>query len=353
VSRATDEISLLRLVAQRLAGPPAKTAVEAIRWMAAIQGQDLPGAITSLALRTAPRSRDAVVAALDAGEIVRSWPMRGTLHLLAAEDLFWMLDLGARRLERPSARHAQLGLDGEILERARAETIKTLAGGGRASRAELQQAWGISGIDTTGQRGVHILGHLARTGTICLGPLRGKQQLVVLAEEWIREPRGLARDEALGEWATRYFRSHGPATAADFKRWTGLTMTETRVGVSLARPLLETMVVAGVEYLLDPSTPARLAAHRADARGVILLPGFDELVLGYADRSPTVSDAFAQPLAPGGNGLFRATVIERGRAVGTWRRAGTPAHPAIDATPFTTFSPRATARIQPLFDSLP
>ena len=88
-----DELSLLRMAAQRLVGPRAATPLDAVRWLTAVQGQDLPGALTSVALRTAGGTRAAVTAALDAGEVVGSWPMRGTLHLVAADDLPWMLEL--------------------------------------------------------------------------------------------------------------------------------------------------------------------------------------------------------------------------------------------------------------------
>jgi hypothetical protein len=87
------EVTLLRLVAQRVAGPPLAGAADVVRWLAALQAQDYPGVLTSVALRSGSRDRAAVVAALDAGQVVRSWPMRGTLHLVAAEDLVWMLRL--------------------------------------------------------------------------------------------------------------------------------------------------------------------------------------------------------------------------------------------------------------------
>jgi len=91
------EVGLLRLAAQWLAGPGAASPVEAVRRLGAVQAQDFPGAVTSVALRTAVRRRKDVEVALDDGEIVRTWPMRGTLHLLAADDLGWMLGLLASR----------------------------------------------------------------------------------------------------------------------------------------------------------------------------------------------------------------------------------------------------------------
>ncbi|HEY8453372.1 MAG: winged helix DNA-binding domain-containing protein [Micromonosporaceae bacterium] len=350
----TTEIGLLRIVAQRLAGPRFDTPAGAVRWLTAMQAQDFPGVLTSVALRTAARDRAAVVAALDAGEIVRSWPMRGTLHLVPAEDLVWLLRLlTPRALAKAATRRANLGLDEATIERARALAVDALAGGGRLSRDELMAVWQDGGVDTTGQRGYHLLGHLAQSGTLCLGPVKDGEQLIVRIDEWIPHPRLPEREEALGELAERYFRSHGPATLKDFLRWTGLTATEARVGIAVARPRLATIEVDGVEHLLDPGTPDLLAAHRTEAEEVLLLPGFDELILGYADRTATVPAEYAGRIVPGGNGMFRPTVIAGGRAVGTWRHRGTGARRRIDAEPFDTFPAPLTTRIEEAYAALP
>ena len=119
------------------------------------------------------------------------------------------------------------------------------------------------------------------------------------------------RDEALGEWADRYFRSHGPASVADFTRWTGLPAADARAGVAVARADLAELVVDGTTYLMDPATPDRLAGCRRAAGGTFLLPGFDEYVLGYGDRSAIVAAEDADRIVPGGNGMFRATVVHK------------------------------------------
>ncbi len=106
------DIGLLRLVAQRIAGPGCATAADAVRWMTATQAQDYASAVLAVALRTQSRSRSEVHAALDNGSVVRSWPMRGTLHFVAAEDLPWMLALTAERSLATSEKYrAQLGLE--------------------------------------------------------------------------------------------------------------------------------------------------------------------------------------------------------------------------------------------------
>ena len=353
-SVSASEVALLRLVAQRLVGPQRSSAVEAVDWMTAVQGQDAPGAASSVALRTASRSLAEVHAAMDAGRIVKSWPMRGTLHLVPARDLRWMLDLTAARvIAGTAARHRDLGLDAGTFERAGQLAVEALSGGRALRRAELLRVWTEAGLAASGPRGSHLLGHLARTGTLCFGPSYGQEQRLVLLQEWVPDPRRPERDEALGEWAERYFRSHGPATARDLVRWTGLAVADVRTGLALARPRLASVQVDGVEHLMDPQTPDLLDACREQASGVLLLPGFDELLLGYADRSATLPAEFSDRIVPGGNGMFRPTVVSDGRVVGTWRHAGRASTRTLDATAFPTFAPEVAAALPAAYGALP
>ena len=349
-----DEVALLRVVAQRLAGRKSATPAEAVGWSTCLQAQDFPGALTSVALRTARRSRAEVVASLDAGKIVRSWPMRGTLHLTAAVDLPWLLRLLAPRVLRAStARRAGLGLAAPEFERARDLTAAALDGGLALTRAALFDRWAEAGLDPTGQRGVHLVRYLAMTGLVVFGPTAGPEQLIVLLDEWIPHPRVLDGDEALGELARRYFSSHGPAPATDLQHWAKLTVGETRTAITLARPMLTALEVDGTEYLLDPSTPDRLTEARAEATGVLLLPGFDELLLGYRDRRAQLDPVHAEKIVPGGNGMFRPTVVHSGRVVGTWARIRRAGGPQLTATPFTGFSPDTAAALPEVFAALP
>jgi hypothetical protein len=349
-----EDLALLRLAAQRLAGPREPSAAAAVRRLTAAQGQELPGALTSVALRTTDGSRAAVEAALDAGEVVRSWPMRGTLHLTAADDLPWLLDLlGERALVGLAGRRAALGLTDDDAERARELVVAALAGGRRLSRAALLAAVAGGGVAVTGQRGYHLLWYLAQTGTLVLGPTAGGEQLFVLLAEWVPHRPRLDRDEALGELALRFFRGHGPATVKDLVRWAGVLVRDVKAGLAVAGDRLTTVEVDGVVHWLDPETPDRLAACRADAERVLLLPGFDELVLGYADRTCTVPAAFADRLVPGGNGVFRPTVVSGGRAVATWRATGRGARRSVELDPFTELAPGVATAAEAAWASLP
>ncbi|MBW3650462.1 MAG: winged helix DNA-binding domain-containing protein [Actinobacteria bacterium] len=348
------EVALLRLVAQRLAGPGFASAADAVRWLTAVQAQDYQGAVTSVALRTTDRSRGGVQAALDAGEVVRSWPMRGTLHFVAAEDLLWMLELMTPRvLSAAASRRARLSLDTAALERAGLLAGEALAGGRCLSRAELFSTWDAGGLSTAGQRGYHMLWHLAQTGLLCFGPVRDREQMVVLVEEWITDLRRPGRGQALGELAWRYFASHGPATLKDFMRWTKLVAADARAGLSLAKPRLARVEVEGAEHFMHPETPELLAACGAAAEGIFLLPGFDEFILGYEDRSAVVAAEFADRLVPGSNGMFRPTVVIDGRVVGTWKHVGSGARRRSEVVPFAPLADEVTVAVGEVYATLP
>ena len=166
-------------------------------------------------------------------------------------------------------------------------------------------------------------------------------------------PRRPEREEALGELAWRYFRSHGPATVKDLTRWTNLVATDVRAGLALARPRLARLDVDGVEHLMDPRTPELLDTHRRRARDVFLLPGFDEFILGYQDRRAAVPAEFADRLAPGCNGVFRPTVVSDGQVVGTWKHAGRGTKRTVVATPFRSFPDEITEAIEQVYAALP
>jgi hypothetical protein len=348
------EVGLLRLVAQGVAGPGTGP-VEVVRRLTAVQGQDFPGALTSIALRTTERRRKDVEAALDAGEIVRSWPMRGTLHVLAADDLHWMLDLlSARAMAGLAGRRERLGLTEADVERARELVTAALSGGGRMRRADLLAAIEDGGVAITGQRGYHLLWYLAQTGTLCLGPTDGAgEQLFVLLDEWVRAPRRLTGEEAFAELARRFFLGHGPATVHDLARWAGIPVRDARAGLAVARRELAVIEVDGVEHLMDPATPDRLAGCRDEATGLFLLPGFDEFVLGYGDRRAILDPQFAEHIVPGNNGMFRPTVVHGGRVVGTWQWTGRGAKRTVTATPFTAFPEGVAADILERANALP
>ncbi|WP_394939620.1 winged helix DNA-binding domain-containing protein [Psychromicrobium sp. YIM B11713] len=331
----TSSLARLRLLSQALLASSLSSPVEAVRWMLALQAQDLPGALYSIGLRMPRPALSQVRAALDTGEVVRSWPMRGTLHLCAAEDLGWMLSLtGPRVIASMASRNRQLGISDADLGQVRDLALAAVTGGG-ASREELLAAFSAAGQPVEQQRGIHLIGVLCMQGHLVQGPMRGAKQLFMASQEWISQPRELDREEALTEYVRRYFRSHGPATVKDFCWWSKLPLRDARLGLAAVRQELAVLDVDSEERFLAPET---LELPPASARSLLLLPGFDEFLLGYADRSHTLAVEHASRIVPGNNGMFMPTIVYGGRVVGTWRKPSSPKG-RVELLPFEPLSP--------------
>jgi len=327
----------MRLAAQHITAGECTTPAEIVRSMLAMQGQDLPGARWSIGLRGHELTDHEVGQAFDAGDIVRSWPMRGTLHIAVAEDIGWMLELMASRVIGSTAsRRVELAITAQDLERARDAAVASLEGGRALTREGLLSAITASGVAVDGQRGYHLLRYLAQTGTVVLGPTAGGRQCFVLLSEWVRAPRRLEREEALGELANRYFRSHGPATERDLARWSGLPLGDVRRGVAVCGDELARLELGGTTYLLAPEVRAKAPAAAAPPiPDVRLMPGFDEYLLGYRDRGAVVAPEHAQAVVPGNNGMFLPTIVVDGEVVGTWKRKVLAREVVVEPLPFS------------------
>lgn len=303
-----------RLYAQHIEGEKFDTPLQAVRHLGAIQAQDFGQAVWAVGLRMKNPSLATIEKAIANKEIVLTWPMRGTIHFVPAEDAKWMLGLMAQKGVRAGLAHArQLGVDNAIMARAEAVFTAALSGGKQLMRGAMMQCLIDVGIDTTAQRGYLLLRHFSQTGLLCLASAEGKQQTFALLDEWVPSSKMLEKEEALAEIASRYFISHGPATIRDFANWTGLAMSDAKTALQIVESRLLCEIIDGNEfYFSDNSFPA--------ISGVHLLPGFDEYFLGYKDRGHIISPEHASKVVPGGNGIFKPMIVSDGRVVGTWKR---------------------------------
>ena len=332
-----------RAARQLLHRPAGLAPDEVVRRLLAVQAQDLPAARRALRVRTRGLTAKAVNAALsEERSIVRGWLWRGTLHLVAAEDYPWMLALtaptqaagGRRRLGEEGVSEADADRAMRIVERA-------LADEGPLTRRELAERVAAKGIRTEGQAMPHLLRRAVLGGIAVLGPMRGAQQTVALARDWLgtAPPASLAgpeRDAALAELARRYLAGHGPATERDLAYWAGLPLRDARVGLQ---------VIAGELAVLNDGL-VDLAAGGESARrtGARLLPVFDGYLLGWKDRSFAVAPDHVPRVYMGG--LIGPAATVDGRVVGTWRAVRRGDRLALDLEPFAPLPPRVEAGLR-------
>jgi hypothetical protein len=311
-------ITGLRLQSQRITRPEGRTPADVVRWLGAVQAQDLPASLWAVGLRMGKAVTEVdVERAIADRSVIRSWPMRGTIHLMPAEDARWMVRLLAPRLDAKLAgNYRRAGLSPEIIKQAGDVIARTLSGN-QCTRAEIYAALNAAGIPTDGQngeqRGMHLLVHWARHGLICVTPRRGKQQTFALMDEWMPGGTELSGDEALAEMARRYIRSHGPATIKDFAWWTGVTLTEAKRAAEAVKGEFDRESIDGVEYWLSPGPGGGRARNAPRA---FLLPPFDEYTVAYADRGAVVD---RDRLVAAGHGIGPNLIID-GRLAGLWKR---------------------------------
>lgn len=285
--------------ASQLLGGSELTPAQVVDRAVALQGQDLPAVMRAIAIRSAPGTTiDDVKAAFERGEIVRSWPARGTLFATTPRHLANLLSLTAERIHRSTAtRRAQLGLDDATL--ARALEIAPRA----ATRAEVLAAWTAAGLDPSGGRGYHLIFHHAVAGAWHWGAFCGDEQLLTETVAAAADP------DPLPAIVRGLVAARGPVTENDLAWWLKLPKTAIRRAVD------------GLTEVSIEGERAWVAGELADPgdTGVTLLPGFDEWILGYEKRDFTASSAMQKALVPGNNGVFRPAVLVDGVTVGTWQ----------------------------------
>jgi hypothetical protein len=275
-----------------LTGARPAAPVEVVRALVGIQAQDRAAA------RLALMTRAADVPAETFGDgIVRTWAMRGTLHLVAAEDVPFMLAIfGPLHLVRGRRRLTELGLPPELAERSTAEAAAILAQEGPLTRHELAARLRDRGVpvEAQGQAAIHVVRRAALAGVLVEVDLRGREELYDAFD-----PGPLPdRVAALTELARRYAAAHAPAAADDFAAWSGLPATDVR------------------RAWQEPEPPA----GEPEPSSVRLLPAFDEWLLGWASRDLVLPKEHTGRVLKGG--IIRPVAIADGRVFATWRRRG-------------------------------
>lgn len=315
-----------------LADSDKSTPAEVVTWFGAMQSQDLASGKWSFGVRLPAMTEADIDAAIESGTVLRTWPMRRTLHFVAPADARWMLEsTGSRALNGLQARWDRLGLDEATVTRCADLLGQALAGNRRLTRTDALAMLTDHGIDVSGQRAYHIIWYSSQIGVTCIGPNVGKEQTLVRLDEWAPDPVIRDESDALREIALRFVRSHGPVTHQDLARWAGIAGGSAKRALSANDDAITPVDVGGVTMWAATDQVAV-----GDVPAAVALPGFDEFMLGYKNRSAVLADESKDLIVPGNNGVFRPTLVLDGQVVATWRR--TPRAKA-DVISIETFRP--------------
>ena len=353
ISLSDDQVRFLRLRTQRLTAQipgEATSVVQVVKEMCGIQAQDASAATLAVRARGAGLIAAQVEQArVQERSVVRTWGPRGTLHLLATEDLNWLLALlGPVFVAGDRRRREELGLSEDICVRGMRLIQDILSQQGPLTRADLFERMATQGIHLEGQARPHLLGRAALEGMICLGPDHGAEPTYVLLNDWIDQEQQelrLSEDEAYTELTRRYLNAYGPATPEDQAAWSGLPLSKTRaVWRSIVDELLEVEVAGSPAWMLKTQVAwlDELPTHPPIVR---LLPRFDIYLLGYQKRDLALSPQYAKRINAGG-GIVHPTVLVDGRVLGTWKSKHLKNHLEVLVEPFEQLAPEIVEELE-------
>ena len=344
----TLPLRLARIGAQRLAdgtrlGPdPAAIA----RAVCSVQAQSFDAAMHQLRVRSVGLTAATVLRAFeDDRSIVRTWLMRGTLHLCAADDVRWLLDiLGPNANRLGERRRVEVGLDDATSRRGVAVLRKALANGPMPRRQIRERLVAADVLrEPVGQSLIHLLFHAATLGIVCGGPRVGRDDSFVLLDDWVPPSDGPRGEAAAAELARHYLTAYGPASASDFAAWSGLPVAVAKAAwTAIADEIAEFPgAVPGLWTL------GEVTSDRPSRRPIVRLLGhFDTLLLGYKRRDHLGDAAAEDWIHTGGGGWIRPVVCVDGWITGGWRLDRVSQGFEIVVTPFEPLSGHVKAGIE-------
>jgi winged helix DNA-binding protein len=319
----------------------AGSVVEVARHLCGLHAQVMSSADLQLRARVQGHAPDDLPRALwQERTVVKTWLMRGTLHIVPADDLplftgaldnrgeyagAWLRAFGVTAKQMEKLIDGIAGsLDGDCLTReelvARVEPRV-----GRALAKRLRSGWG------------EFLKPAARRGVLCFGPSRGQKVTFVRPDQWVNAKATLGRDEARTELLRRFLGSYGPATRGDFQRWLGSQRTISEAWAGLANDVVE---VSPKRFALAADVPAL----RARPSGVHLLPGFDPFVLFPHSERPVPDEHLERVYRK--QAWISATVVALGRVIATWTHAKRGRNVELEIDPFEPFAERTRAAVE-------
>lgn len=307
-------ISQRRLINQQLKGTKFKTPKDIVSWMGAMQAQDYNMAKLAIGVRL-PESTDKMIEeAFNKGEILRTHLLRPTWHFVSADDIYWLLELTGPRLRASlETRHKELGITEKIINQSQTVIKKSLAGGRQLSRDELIAKFRKAKISCDSSQAYHLLITAEFDGLICSGSMKGKEQTYALLADRAPRKKKISREEALEKLAQKYFSSHGPATLQDFIWWSGLSAADARKALESASSKIVSEKIDSQLYWSSRPTPA------TKGNSAYLLPAFDEFIISYRDRTPSLRVAH-HSRAISSNGIFKPVVVADNHVIGTWKK---------------------------------
>lgn len=320
------------------------------------QAQLLSAAELQLAVRVACTTADVRTALWKDRSLVKTWLMRGTLHVVPADDLpLYTAALGPQWIRPTKGWFQWAGMTEKDLARF-VDTIGGALNGEPMTREEIIAAAAKSHskniTDWLRSSWGGMLKPVARSGLLCFGPSRGTKVTFVNPRLWLRSWSEMDPEDALLEVARRYLRAYAPATSSDFWRWFAPSLGGPAVRAAwsgLAKELVSVSVDGVRRQMLARDVSAILKIPIAPS--VQLLPLFDPYLMGHTSRDHLFDRVHRWKVSRVA-GWISAVVLVDGRVVGTWTHTAARDTLRITVAPFARLTPRIRSGISERAESL-
>ena len=299
------------------------SAVEVVRRLGGVQAQVASSAELGVRLRRRSSRAGEIDGALADGRLIKTWAMRGSLHLLTPDDGAALLTLIADGQPwRKQAWDAYFHMDADRWVAYREAARDALAGRSLTREELIEAITARPGLDHVGD-GLRsswgtMLKPLAWQGDLCYGPSRGNKVTFRRPEDASRSWSGLPPvDVAAASAISTYFGAYGPATVDAFRRWLGAGSARIRKLLKEhGGRLVEVEVDGEPAFVRDEHVDLLASARPADA--VRLLGGFDAYVLGPGSKDPHVIPQARRAAVSRQAGWISPVAVAGGIVSGTW-----------------------------------
>ena len=311
------DIANIRLVNQRIGSAGYRSIKDNVAWMGAIQAQDFSMAKWALGVRTSTSTDEKIETSFNRGEILRTHLLRPTWHFVSPDDIHWMLELTAPQIKSSlRSRHKDLELSEQLFRKSNRLIEKLMLEGRSLTREDFNREFTKAKINTGNNRLSHLLLRAELDGLLCSGPKRDKKLTYSLLHDRAKYSKIMNREESLAELAGRYFQSRAPATVNDFSWWSGLSAKDAQKGTESVKSRFITERIGSREYLF----PVSITKSVISSQSAYLLPAYDEYLIGYRDRSASVTEERTSGIISS-NGIFYPLIVIKGQVCGIWKRS--------------------------------
>ncbi len=342
-------ISAFRLARHHLVGKSSPEPAAICADVCGIQAQVMSAAEMALWARNHKLTRAEIHSALwESRTLMKAPLMRGTLHLIAAEDFpLYIAALKTGRIRQTLKIMARYKVS-EKEARAVGDAVVEILGSGPMTRREVtSKVLGIAGKKARpwfeqSSWGVARLPMLE--GAVCYGPNQGQDVIFVRADHWLPAQKPIGELEALTTLIRRYLRAYGPADSRDFSFWSGLQASDVQpVWASLENEFLAVRTSGKRSFVLSEDSKS---FEKSKLRGPVvrLLPNFDAYLLAHYAKDQLVDPRHYKRIFRN-QWWISAPVMLDGKLIGIWEYARRKNLTAFTITPFEKVSKSIRDRI--------